>query len=124
MDPAAERSTRARPRSYLFDPWLIAVGALVFGVVVGDAAHRDAVVPGAFAALAGSLVLLRLRKGTEGGSARAALRLGVVLAFVGVGALRVAAIPAAHESAEAGALVTVEGTLVRAPPRLAQSSGP
>ena len=59
----------------VFDPWLLATAALLLGVVVGDAAARHAAIPGAFAALAGAIVLARVRGRAN---ATLVLRCGVV----------------------------------------------
>lgn len=100
------------PGALIFDPWFLAASGVVLGIVVGDRAGREATIPSTFAVLAGGTVLVLAR---ARGAVHAALRLALLLACVGVGAARVAAIPRAVDGWDPGALMRVEGTLVRAP---------
>lgn len=97
---------------FVFDPWFLTAAGFVLGIVVGDQAQREAAIPGAFAALA-SAVLLALARARD--RVEPALRIALVLASIGAGALRMAVVPRAVTGVEAGLLVVVEGTLARAP---------
>lgn len=101
------------PGSLVFDPWFLAAGGVLLGIVVGDRAGNDAAIPGAFALVASAVLLVLARAHAR---PHAGLRVALALACIAVGALRVATIPRAITGLEPGLLIRVEGTLVRAPP--------
>ncbi|MBK6942735.1 MAG: ComEC/Rec2 family competence protein [Planctomycetes bacterium] len=109
---SAARASRREPGTLVFDPWFLAAAGVLLGIVVGDGAGSDAAIPGAFALVAGSVLLLLARAHAH---PQAGLRVALMVACVAVGALRVATIPRAITGLEPGLLIRVEGTLVRAP---------